>query len=98
MARLHHYMTCAEQPSIFRHDTGIGFFQAISDAVALSIGTPAHLSRIGLLNISEDDVSKNMADMNYLYKAILNDIVPLPTGYVIDLYRWNVFNLSLIHI
>ncbi|KRZ19553.1 Propionyl-CoA carboxylase alpha chain, mitochondrial [Trichinella pseudospiralis] len=92
MARLHHYMTCAEQPSIFRHDTGIGFFQAISDAVALSIGTPAHLSRIGLLNISEDDVSKNMADMNYLYKAILNDIVPLPTGYVIDLYRWNVFN------
>ncbi|KRY98729.1 Angiotensin-converting enzyme, partial [Trichinella zimbabwensis] len=50
MARLHHYMACAEQPSIFRHDTGIGFFQAISDAVALSIGTPAHLSRIGLLN------------------------------------------------
>ncbi|KRX52995.1 Propionyl-CoA carboxylase alpha chain, mitochondrial [Trichinella sp. T9] len=92
MARLHHYMTCAEQPSIFRHDTGIGFFRAISDAVALSIGTPTHLSRIGLLNISEEDVSKNMTDMNYLYKAVVRDIVSLPAGYVIDLYMWNVFN------
>lgn len=66
----------------------IGFHEAIGDVIALSVITPKHLSRIGLLpNVTQ---SKE-ADLNYLMKVALDKIVFLPFGYLMDLWRWQVF-------
>lgn len=37
----------------------LGFHEALSDAVILSISTPRHLHRIGLLNNITDDYGMN---------------------------------------
>lgn len=44
----------------------IGFHDALSDAIALSISTPRHLHRIGLLNNITDDYGM----MRILFKKI----------------------------
>lgn len=37
-----------------------GFHEAVSEAVGLSVHTPRHLHRIGLLNNITDDYGKNL--------------------------------------
>lgn len=61
--------------------------------MALSVGTPAHLSAIGLLNqgqLSPEDAQKQ--DINFLLYQALQKIAFLPFGYLIDNYRWDVFS------
>lgn len=66
----------------------VGFHEAIGDVIALSVSTPKHMNRIGLLrNLTK---SKE-ADLNYLLHVALDKIVFLPFGYLMDLWRWGVF-------
>lgn len=56
--------------------------------MSLSVSTPKHLHSIGLLK----EVKNNRkATLNQLYKVGLDKIVFLPFGYIMDLYRWDVF-------
>lgn len=67
-------------------------FEMIGDTMALSVTTPGHLKKIGLLDKvpSDDSVA-----INFLYKTALSKIAFLPFGYLIDQYRWKVFNESI---
>ena len=56
--------------------------------IALSVITPKHLSRINLL---PNATYSKEADLNYLMKVALDKIVFLPFGYLMDLWRWQVF-------
>lgn len=52
----------------------LGFHEAISDAIVLSISTPRHLHRIGLLNNITDDYGrycKSLNLINVLYSLFL---------------------------
>ncbi|KAH7946443.1 hypothetical protein HPB49_025158 [Dermacentor silvarum] len=66
----------------------LGFHEAIGDTIALSVATPAHLKIIGLANA---DVEDEEIGLNYLYSTALNKVALLPSAYVYDLWRWNVF-------
>lgn len=57
--------------------------------LALSVATPKHLQKIGLLETVEED---NEADINYLMSIALDKITFLPFGYLMDLWRWGVFS------
>jgi len=58
----------------------------------LSVSTPDHLHSIGLLESVENDYE---ADINYLLSQAMDKIAFLPFGYMIDKWRWRVFDGSV---
>ena len=75
-------------PKTFRDGANPGFHEAIGDLMAISVQTPTHLKEIGLLDKVENDKE---ADINYLLSMALEKIAFLPFGYLMDLWRWNVY-------
>ncbi|XP_063816075.1 angiotensin-converting enzyme [Pseudophryne corroboree] len=89
MGHVEYYLQYKDKPVTFRRGANPGFHEAIGDVLSLSVSTPRHLQTIGLLeNITEDPES----DINYLLKMALEKIAFLPFGYLMDQWRWNVFN------
>ncbi|KAM4692070.1 angiotensin-converting enzyme [Rhinophrynus dorsalis] len=89
MGHVEYYLQYKDQPVSFRRGANPGFHEAIGDVLSLSVSTPGHLNKIGLLDtVSSDEES----DLNYLLKMALEKIAFLPFGYLIDQWRWNVFN------
>ncbi len=58
--------------------------------MALSVSTPQHLKRIGLLDKVPDDQE---IDLNYLYSVALDKIAFLPFGYLLDQVNSSLFDL-----
>lgn len=55
MGHVQYYLQYKEQPVSLRQGANPGFHEAIGDVLALSVSTPAHLYKIGLLdNVSND--------------------------------------------
>lgn len=61
--------------------TILGFFEAVSDAIGLSVFTPQHLSKIGLHNNSTDDYGSNI---NFLMLMALRKVAYMPFAYIVD--------------
>lgn len=61
----------------------------MGDVLALSVATPKHLHKIGLLDHVEEDYE---VDINFLMNMALDKITFLPFGYLMDLWRWDVFS------
>uniref|UniRef100_A0A8C9T065 Angiotensin-converting enzyme n=1 Tax=Scleropages formosus TaxID=113540 RepID=A0A8C9T065_SCLFO len=89
MGHIEYYLQYKDQPVSFRGGANPGFHEAIGDVLSLSVSTPKHLKKIGLLeNLVEDHES----DLNYLLKMALEKIAFLPFGFLIDQWRWGVFS------
>ncbi|XP_066442305.1 angiotensin-converting enzyme isoform X2 [Eleutherodactylus coqui] len=89
MGHVEYYLQYKDLPVSLRRGANPGFHEAIGDVLSLSVSTPGHLQKIGLLeNVAEDAES----DINYLLKMALEKIAFLPFGYLIDQWRWNVFS------
>lgn len=56
--------------------------------MALSVSTPKHLKKIGLLDCTDDDYE---SDINQLYNMALDKVAFLPFGFLMDQWRWSVF-------
>lgn len=65
-----------------------GFHEAIGDVIGLSVSTPKHLHRIGLIPTLSNS---RAANLNYLFHMAVEKVAFLPFGYLMDLWRWNVF-------
>ncbi|KAJ1136665.1 hypothetical protein NDU88_003080 [Pleurodeles waltl] len=89
MGHVEYYLQYQNQPVTFRSGANPGFHEAIGDVMSLSVSTPGHLHKIGLLESVTND---NESDINYLLKMALEKIAFLPFGYLIDQWRWNVFS------
>ncbi|XP_078501201.1 angiotensin-converting enzyme isoform X1 [Lissotriton helveticus] len=89
MGHIEYYLQYQDQPVTFRSGANPGFHEAIGDVMSLSVSTPGHLHKIGLLESVTND---NESDINYLLKMALEKIAFLPFGYLIDQWRWNVFS------
>ncbi|KAJ8264684.1 hypothetical protein GJAV_G00152490 [Gymnothorax javanicus] len=89
MGHIEYYLQYKDQPVTFRRGANPGFHEAVGDVLSLSVSTPEHLQKIGLL---EQLTSDNESDINYLLKMALEKIAFLPFGYLIDQWRWGVFN------
>lgn len=74
-------MQYVNQPLVFREGANPGFHEAIGDVIALSVSTPKHLQKIGLLDKLADDPE---VDINHLYAMALDKIAFLPFGYLLD--------------
>jgi peptidyl-dipeptidase A len=59
------------------------------DTVALSVQTPKHLKEIGLLDpdMQEDEETA----INFLFSMALEKVALFPFAYVVDRWRWGVF-------
>ncbi|XP_065507211.1 angiotensin-converting enzyme isoform X2 [Caloenas nicobarica] len=89
MGHVEYYLQYKDQPVSFRSGANPGFHEAIGDVMSLSVSTPSHLQKIGLLSSATEDTESNI---NYLLKMALEKIAFLPFGYLIDQWRWNVFS------
>ncbi|KAJ8284556.1 hypothetical protein COCON_G00034060 [Conger conger] len=89
MGHVQYFLQYKDQHISFRDGANPGFHEAIGDVLALSVSTPKHLNSIGLLDKVE---SNNESDINYLISIALDKIAFLPFGYLIDQWRWKVFD------
>ncbi|XP_064127021.1 angiotensin-converting enzyme isoform X1 [Loxodonta africana] len=89
MGHVQYYLQYKDQPVSLREGANPGFHEAIGDVLALSVSTPAHLHKIGLLDQVTNDTE---SDINYLLKMALEKIAFLPFGYLVDQWRWGVFS------
>lgn len=95
MGHVEYYMQYEKQPMLFQEGANAAFHEAVGDTIALSAMTPAHLKAIGLIDKDEvdddsDDISES--DINYLMQQALKKVAFLPFGYLMDLWRWDVFS------
>jgi peptidyl-dipeptidase A len=88
MGHIEYYLQYKEQPVQFRDGANPGFHEAIGDTMSLSVTTPEHMMAIGLLPNFVDDPD---GDLNFLMQQALSKLAFIPFGYLIDQWRWNVF-------
>ena len=60
-----------------------GFHEAIGDVISLSVSTPKHLQRIGLLE-ETTEAEDVQVGINYLYALALEKVAFLPFGLLLD--------------
>uniref|UniRef100_A0A672ZLE5 Angiotensin-converting enzyme n=1 Tax=Sphaeramia orbicularis TaxID=375764 RepID=A0A672ZLE5_9TELE len=89
MGHVQYFLQYKDQPVSFRDGANPGFHEAIGDVLALSVSTPKHLHSIGLLDKVE---SNHESDINFLMSMALDKIAFLPFGYLMDQWRWKVFD------
>ncbi|KAJ0060197.1 hypothetical protein NL108_004051, partial [Boleophthalmus pectinirostris] len=89
MGHVQYFLQYKDQPVSFRDGANPGFHEAIGDVLALSVSTPKHLQSIGLLDKVE---SNSESDINFLMSMALDKIAFLPFGYLMDQWRWKVFD------
>ncbi|CAG0894908.1 unnamed protein product [Darwinula stevensoni] len=98
MGHVEYFIQYKDLHIAFRDGANPGFHEAVGDVIALSVMTPKHMVKIGLL--SESAGKRNwQVDLNYLMSQALSSVAFLPYGYLIDVWRWNVFrgNISSSH-
>ncbi|XP_072744469.1 angiotensin-converting enzyme-like [Anoplolepis gracilipes] len=65
------------------------FYEAVSDAIGLSVFTPQHLHKIGLYkNITSDYDSS----ISFLMLMALRKVTYMPFAHIVDQWRWHVFS------
>lgn len=84
-----YYLLYKHHPLLFRSGANNGFHEAVGDTIALSVSTPQHLEKIGLLEGYTDSEADNI---NALMHMALERIAFLPFGLLIDKWRWDVFS------
>ncbi|XP_028675845.1 angiotensin-converting enzyme [Erpetoichthys calabaricus] len=89
MGHVQYFLQYKDQPIPFRDGANPGFHEAIGDVLALSVSTPKHLQSIGLLDKVENN---HDSTINYLLSIALDKIAFLPFGYLMDQWRWKVFD------
>lgn len=85
---IQYFLAYSNLPILYRNSANDGFHEAIGDTIALSI-TPKYLYDNGLIfNLS----SSKESNINRLMHMALRKVSFLPFGYLIDQWRWKVFN------
>ncbi|XP_023310931.1 angiotensin-converting enzyme-like [Anoplophora glabripennis] len=89
MGHIEYFLQYKDQPVKFREGANDGFHEAVGDLISLSVRSTKHLRKIGLLK-SEKDNPQSV--LNNLFKVGLDKITFLPFGYLMDLWRWDIFS------
>ena len=71
-----------------------GFHEAIGDTLALSVKTPKHFKEIGLLD-ADAPVDDYETSINFLFQMAMNSVANLPFTFLLDKYRWGIFDGSV---
>ncbi|KAF6092031.1 angiotensin I converting enzyme [Phyllostomus discolor] len=92
MGHIQYFMQYKDLPVTFQEGANPGFHEAIGDVLALSVSTPKHLHTINLLS---SDGGSYEQDINFLMKIALDKIAFIPFSYLVDQWRWRVFDGSI---
>uniref|UniRef100_A0A182FFW1 Angiotensin-converting enzyme n=1 Tax=Anopheles albimanus TaxID=7167 RepID=A0A182FFW1_ANOAL len=110
MGHIVYYMEAGKQPTIFQDGTSAAFQEAFGDAMFLAAVTPQHLVRLSLLDskhmapeIDEydgfggiaDHSTLNSFDYAFLLRIALTKVPTIPFEYLMDVYRWDLFDGSV---
>ncbi|XP_021364008.1 angiotensin-converting enzyme-like [Mizuhopecten yessoensis] len=88
MGHIYYQMAYENLSMPFRDGANPAFHEAIGDTIALSVVTPTHLHKIGLLDTVENDQE---SDINFLMNIALDKLAFLPFSFTLDSWRWGVF-------
>lgn len=89
MGHIQYFIQYKDQPITLRDGANPAFHEAISDTIALSVATPKHLEKLGLL---KNYVDTEESSINALMEMALERLAFLPFGFLIDKWRWDVFS------
>ncbi|GFG29388.1 hypothetical protein Cfor_04455 [Coptotermes formosanus] len=89
MGHIQYYIQYKDQPYALRTGANPGFHEAVGDTIALSVSTPQHLEKVGLL---ENYADTEEDSINALMQIALQKVAFLPFGLLIDMWRWDVFS------
>ncbi|RZC41415.1 angiotensin-converting enzyme-like, partial [Asbolus verrucosus] len=89
MGHIEYYLQYKNQPVKYRRGANSGFHEAVGDLISLSVQSRKHLRKLGLLKSETDDPENTL---NNLFQIGLDKITFLPFGYLMDLWRWDVFS------
>lgn len=78
-------------PTILREEANPAFHEAIGDLIELSVGTPKHLKKIGLLKREYNKHELEKVNLKHLLKTALNKLALIPYAYALELWRWKLF-------
>ena len=67
LGHIQYYLQYQHQPSIYREGANPGFHEAVGDVLSLSVATPKHLEKIGLLKDYNLDAETKI---NYLFTVV----------------------------
>ncbi|KAJ8252833.1 hypothetical protein GJAV_G00206100 [Gymnothorax javanicus] len=74
---------------LLRDGANEGFHEAVGEIMSLSAATPKHLKALGLLPADFKD--DRQTEINFLLKQALTIVATLPFTYMLDDWRWQVF-------
>ncbi|RXM32683.1 Angiotensin-converting enzyme 2 [Acipenser ruthenus] len=89
MGHIEYDMAYANQTYLLRDGANEGFHEAVGEIMSLSAATPKHLQALGLLspNFEQD----HETSINFLLKQALTIVGTLPFTYMLEEWRWQVF-------
>ncbi|KAK5649892.1 hypothetical protein RI129_000921 [Pyrocoelia pectoralis] len=90
MGHIEYYLQYRHQPVTYRRGANDGFHEAVGDVMSLSVSSTKHLKRIGLIDSNMPD--NDALDLNTLFMIGLDKIAFLPFGYLMDRWRWGIFD------
>ncbi|GIY34930.1 angiotensin-converting enzyme [Caerostris extrusa] len=82
MGHIQYFLQYARQPNVFREGANPGFHEAIGDVLALRFNTKTSTIHRTI---------RRKGDLNFLLRTALDKVSFLPSGYLIDLWRWDLF-------
>ncbi|XP_055372268.1 angiotensin-converting enzyme [Condylostylus longicornis] len=92
LGHIQYFLQYQHLPHVYRSGANPGFHEAVGDVLALSVSTPKHLEKIGLLKDYKPDEE---ARINQLFLTALDKVAFLPFAYTMDKYRWQILRGEL---
>ncbi|XP_011366886.1 angiotensin-converting enzyme-like protein Ace3 [Pteropus vampyrus] len=89
MGHIQYFMQYKNLPVIFRAGANPAFEEAVGSVVTLSASSHKHLLNRGLLSHQHQDSEE---EVNFLMGIALDKIAFIPFAYLMDLFRWKVFD------
>ncbi|XP_005402269.1 PREDICTED: angiotensin-converting enzyme-like isoform X2 [Chinchilla lanigera] len=89
MGHIQYFMQYQNLSVIFREGANPAFEEAVGSMITLSASSHKHLFSTGLLGVQRQDSEE---EINFLMSIALEKIAFIPFSYLVDRFRWKVFD------
>ncbi|KAM6174547.1 angiotensin-converting enzyme [Erethizon dorsatum] len=89
MGHIQYFMQYQNLPVILHEGANPAFEEAVASMITLSASSQKHLFSTGLLGLQHQDSEE---EINFLMGIALEKIAFIPFSYMVDMFRWKVFD------
>ncbi|XP_023569866.1 angiotensin-converting enzyme-like protein Ace3 isoform X2 [Octodon degus] len=93
MGHIQYFMQYQNLSLIFHEGANPAFEEAVGSVIALSASSQKHLFSTGLISLQRQDSEE---EINFLMGIALEKIAFIPFSYLVDVFRWKVFDGTII--